>query len=415
MPKSEGSLFIDVRCIIMKFDPHIKLFDFPALQRILEKEQFRSKDEFIRKIVTLKNQKVIPRLTGLLLTNLQKVAIKANVTLSPQQETKVIEIFRDKDAQGKQISPVKLTEQVEEEADHSVGHSFQKSLINRHPDEIKQETATKIEAPRMKIKEMDINDQGTIQYQQFEGENIYFIDHIDERGYTVFYYMKSQEIQRLNKLEKDLHTILLIEVPRFSLFVSITMGLEHFIPFYVVKKLIDIKKFRQKGGNNDPLYQLNLQRNSSYHISRKWVMSSAAPNRGELLSANNIVLVRTLPNSKHYLQVLDVDVFGGQKHHLLQLCGNQFYDSIQDIIKLSASAYQMFVMETAFENSFKKVGLKINSDYEIIKVHFNHTALEPIIAQCKKDSRLSQNFGTKQTRKRKQSDFGVFNCDLLDD
>ncbi|KAA6364010.1 MAG: hypothetical protein EZS28_040463, partial [Streblomastix strix] len=70
MQKSEGSPFIDFRCIIKKFEPHVIVFDFPAMQGKLEKEQFERKDEFIRKIITLENQKVIQRLTGLLLSEI---------------------------------------------------------------------------------------------------------------------------------------------------------------------------------------------------------------------------------------------------------------------------------------------------------------------------------------------------------
>ncbi|KAA6355427.1 MAG: hypothetical protein EZS28_049046 [Streblomastix strix] len=51
---------IDFRCIIKKFEPHVVLFDFSAMQRKLEKELFKSKDEFIRKIITLKKSKGYP-------------------------------------------------------------------------------------------------------------------------------------------------------------------------------------------------------------------------------------------------------------------------------------------------------------------------------------------------------------------
>ncbi|KAA6400804.1 MAG: hypothetical protein EZS28_003666 [Streblomastix strix] len=464
MPKQKGKPNFDFSRILSNFEPHIPTFDYNSFEEKLAKMEFKSKDKFIRQIVAFEKVKMLPVLPGVILARIcqsqpaailrarqksgyKKVEAKSNCSLSSDQKSRVIQALSERSQSGELISPVKLGEEAQKVVGHTVGHSYHKTLLSHHPDELQQQTATKREFKRIKVKEQDMNDYSTILEQRFEGVNVYFILHLDESGYQAYSDTKDQIIIiPKSQGTAPAHILVYRGEPRFSLLAAITMALEHFIPFYVIRKLLVKEKFRQLGlehGRNCYLVESNkstmtaelfIEFQNSCAIpyftkiredfetpgQRSYILSDGCPSHTtvairELLAQLNIALITPPPNATHYIQVLDIGVFASYKHHFQQLRGNQYHDTIEDIVKLSASAYQMRTTEVTIENSFRKTGLEIRRDREQFTAHVNKNAFSPIIEHKRRNGKLATNVGSKITRKRRETDFGVLNCELLDD
>ncbi|KAA6392997.1 MAG: hypothetical protein EZS28_011476 [Streblomastix strix] len=224
-------------------------------------------------------------------------------------------------------------------------------------NELQQYTATKREFKRMRVKEQDMNDYSTILEQRLEGVNVYFILHLDECGYQAYSDTKYQ--------------------------IFITPKSQGTAPAHI------------------PVDRRDLLFNFETPGQRGYILSDGCPSHitvaiRELLAQYNIALITPPPNTTHYIYVLDIGVFASYKHHFQRLGGNQYHDAIEDILKLSASAYQMCTTEVTIDNSFRKTGLEIRRDRERI-------------------GKLATNIGSKITRKRRETDFGVLNCEQFDD
>ncbi|KAA6401164.1 MAG: hypothetical protein EZS28_003305 [Streblomastix strix] len=430
----------------------------------MRKDQPKTKRQFVRKLFLLEERKVISRLTNAEIAGIvscneplvskarnnrlaTKSSRKKSMTLESSEEEEVCEEIKQQYKDGKIVSPQTLRGIVEQKAGHSVGRSFHQSFLDRHDNELEMQIAKKRDEKRMNVKIQDIRSYIEVLKIWILGVICAFILQLDETGYQAYHDTRPQPIiVPKGVADVPAHMPADRSEPHFSLLAVISLSMEFFNPIFLLKQGFDEQQLINRGlrKNFNCYYYSTENGNMTLEVFKLIVRELLIPHfqylrneynlpnqRGfiisdgckchvnhevlQILADNNIALIMTLPNSTHYLQVLDLGVFGTYKEHFQQLRRNYHHDTLAELLQLSASAYQMSVCLETLVNSWQKGGIERDATAWPWRTKINEQKFDAIIKQCEKDNILSKQIGTRVIRKYKQSDFGVLNCDLLKD